>query len=193
MDIVIVSHIILLIAVASCVGSLIRVLKTRQTGKQSVVEAYARLIRKQTVFFNQLNLLEDNSNRYFQTLHEAGLPELLKIREQLSIVDKDIETYIDTGRIESAQELIAFIDNPTSKPHKELLNLTSSNLHLLYDWKDRGNNGVTACVIKLGLITAQPAAREEKEILRRKTIHSLEQLREVLLQERTTQRHERTF
>lgn len=151
---------------------------------EKIVTSYNRLISREQAFFNQLSLLEENSTRYFQTLNEAGLSEALKIRDQLIMANQDIVTFIDSGNYEAANALIHFLENPTSKPFPWLVTLTTAKLNTLYDWKDRANQHVTSCVIKLGIVTSQMTANQEQESKRRKTIHSLEQLREVMQRDR---------
>jgi len=147
---------------------------------EKTVNSYNRLISREQAFFNQLSLLEENSTRYFQTLNEAGLSEALKIRDQLIMANQDIVNFIDSGNYEAAQALITFLENPTTKPFPWLLTITTAKLNSLYNWKDRANQHITSCVIKLGIVTSQITANQEQESKRRKTIHSLEQLREVM-------------
>jgi hypothetical protein len=152
--------------------------------KEQVEASFLKLRRRQQAFFNQLSLLEENAGKYFQTLNEAGLPEAIKIRNQLLVANDDIKKFIDDNNYASAEKLISYIDNPRKKPFKEITSLTNARLNSLYEWKERANTYITACVIKLGIITSQATANQELEVVRRKTLHSLEQLRDVLNKEK---------
>ena len=141
---------------------------------------FKKLLEQKKIFFSQVDLLFDHSNRYFQTLNDAGLPEALKIRDQLVVVIEELRAFESKEKFKEALKLIDYLTHPTQKLSKEVSVLSATNLKELHDWKERANQHVTACVIKLGITSNAISENLDHEQMRRKTIHSLEQLRNLI-------------
>jgi hypothetical protein len=154
-----------------------------RSAREEALTMLNRMLAREQTLFNQINLLEENATRYFNTLNEAGLPEALKIKNELLTANEDIKNLIDNGRYQDAYILITFIDNPTTKPTLQHLELTHAKLPQLLDWKIRANRHITNCIAELGIITAEMPTSEEQEDMRRKTLNSLKQLRELISKE----------
>ena len=180
-----VSLITCLVATVITVGGYIISMRNREQVFTTAYRKFKDTQRTQAIFYKQVALLEEHSSKYFTTLNEGGFSELLAIRTALLHLTQDVEFYIENGNMDAAHTIINYLDNPSMKPFPQLTALSKANLNHVFDWKMRGNELITACVIKLGIMASQPSIDKHQDDLRRKTLTSLEQLRQVLSIERS--------
>lgn len=153
-------------------------------GTSALLESqYSQLERRYHSLFEKVSLLESHSNTYFQSLHEAGLGELVSTRNALGKVLEDIRSLMRGNNTEGVTELIKFLRNPFSKAYPKLAQFTSADLRFLEDWEKRTDDLVISCVVKLGVMQSKNGAIGIKSS-RRPTIHTLEELRRTLSEHR---------
>jgi hypothetical protein len=142
-------------------------------------------------FFKQVDLLEDASLNYFNTLNDAGLKDLIYIRDQLKTIIQDRDNLVKQGKNYEANLLVEFLNSPHPKPYKKLSELTSAKLDKLDNWKEISQNRIMNCVIQLGISSNKPSsastnnAQLSRANRRRATFCTLNELKEIITEQRT--------
>lgn len=156
----------------------------KSSESQLATENFEIFSRNRQLLLNKISILDHNLDKYFHTLHESGLSELFLIRDELNQIYFDIDRLLSSSKYQEANLLISYLQNPSTKPPINLIKLTTAKLERLQDWDSIANNLVMKCVIQLGIISNKSTLAEHED-LRRKTIHSLDQLRQIIAEERS--------
>jgi hypothetical protein len=142
-------------------------------------------------FIKQVNLLEEASNKYFNTLNEAGLAELVKVKFHVMQVLEDINNLKQQGNFSDAYELAQYLNNPEQKPYIKLFELTKADLNFVESWRSYSQSLIMNCTVQLGIASNQPSfsntkseTKENFEQRRRRTFTALSELKEILMEGR---------
>ena len=185
MALVNVAEIVVLVAVFWVSYSYLAVLKKGGNEKPwgDLEVLYTQLERKSRSLFDKVSLLEGHSDKYFHSLHEAGLGELIAIRNALDKVSSDIRVLMKEDNYDGVNELIKFLRSPVAKVYPKLAAYTSADLRFLEDWEKRSDDLIISCVVKLGVMQSKNGESGISSV-RRPTIHTLDELRKTLSETR---------
>lgn len=179
-----ISELVLIAATFWVPYSFLRSLQQKEpSGQFEQLEAHLSLVeKKQRTLFEKVTLLEAHSDKYFNSLHEAGLGELVSIRTALTKLLVDCRTLKNEGNFEGAAELLKFIRNPFAKVYPKLAAYTSAEVRFLEDWEKRSDDLIVSCVVRLGIMSSKNGAAgvERTGGHRRPTCHTLDELKKAL-------------
>lgn len=181
-------NIITLFAAGVVPYSYIKHLTSRTTPPDWVVmdSQFSYVEKKFRSLFEKVSLLENHENKYFHSLNDAGLSELISIQNALSRVIEDCRNLRKEKNLEGVTELLKFLNNPFSKVYPKLVAYTTADLRFLDDWEKRADDLVISCVVKLGIMSSKFEKTDNPQRERRPTVHTLEELKRVLSEHRTS-------
>lgn len=116
----------------------------------------ARLSRTVAHMSRHLQVLDSQSGEYFNTMHENGLNDILRIHDSLVVIVAELGDYLMHGNTQHFDALCEYASHPTTAPPR-LAGLSSVELELLRDWPNR----VDSVVLRLVDVLAD--ARRKRE------------------------------
>ena len=142
-----------------------------------MIQSSRRLGGEIALLREKVQLIDEHTNTYFQTLTEAGFPHLQEILRSLLIAYATIEKLSESGRKKEASLLTAWIADQSSPP-PQTATLAPALQQTLQDWQETSQKLLLMCTDSLAQTSEQNASVGlERSRKRLPTSMSLERLR----------------
>lgn len=154
--------------------------RSQRTAEKAFESRFGELLFEADSLAEKVALLEEHATDYMHSLNVSGsykLSDLQIMRDHLYKALQEVRTFLDSGLFHEAQIYMSFLEGHTLKVYPALQNLSTIELFILEEWKERSTRMTTALAERLGdAAEKMRAIGVRRDYKRRSTLATVQEL-----------------